>query len=59
MNRQKRAIKENFIDHIFMAKVEQVGGRKFKVYPRKDYLKYMSDIVIGDVWVMPVYKEIN
>ena len=59
MNRKKRAIKEDFSDHIFMDKVEKINGRKFKVYPRKDYLKYMSKIVIGDVWVMPVYKEIN
>ena len=59
MNRKKRAIKEDFTDHIFMEKVEQLQGRKYKVYPRKDYLKYMSQIEIGDVWVMPVYKEVN
>ncbi len=59
MNRKKRAIKEDFSDHIFMEKVQKLDARKYKVYPRKDYLKYMSKIAVGDVWVMPVYKEIN
>lgn len=59
MDRKKRAIKENFIDHVFIGRVEPRGGRRYAVYPRKDYLRHLAGIAAGDVWVMPVYKYVN
>ena len=62
MDRKTRALKAGAPDHLFVESVEKVGKRLYRVFMRKDYISRMhsgTGVAVGDVWVMPVYKEKN
>ncbi len=59
MERSTRALKPNCSDHMFIEKVEKIGARKYRIFPKKNYMRVLGQIAVGDVWVMPVYKKRN